>query len=177
MLRNLRHKLIVAFIGFIIIPLCLLGAVTYVLSQNAIQQRYGEHTEETLKALGRNLQYVLSEIGNVSDAGITSPALQPFLTANSTSQANELLETNEAEMALRRVFFIHPAVQYVALYRLDGRMFKTFRPQGQTIPYETFIHHPIVRTKALSFPTTEEKLSRSTFCTEKFHRLRSSWLQ
>ncbi|CAM5783964.1 cache domain-containing sensor histidine kinase [Brevibacillus borstelensis] len=144
MLRNLRHKLIVAFIGFIIIPLCLLGAVTYVLSQNAIQQRYGEHTEETLKALGRNLQYVLSEIGNVSDAGITSPALQPFLTANSTSQANELLETNEAEMALRRVFFIHPAVQYVALYRLDGRMFKTFRPQGQTIPYETFIHHPIV---------------------------------
>ncbi|WP_139490865.1 cache domain-containing sensor histidine kinase [Brevibacillus dissolubilis] len=145
-MTNIRHRLLIGFLLFIILPLALLGTATFMISQQLLEKRYGEYTEMTLKAISRNIYYVITEINNISDAGITNPAIQKRLSGKGVSgqSPNELLEKNSAEIELGRIFFNHEAIKYVALYKNDGTVYKTFRNENDHISYEQLTENPIM---------------------------------
>ncbi|MDB5055765.1 MAG: integral rane sensor signal transduction histidine kinase [Bacilli bacterium] len=124
---NLRKKMFLAFVGFIIVPLFMLGLVIFFISQNIIEKKYGEQTEQTLKAVGTNLTYIMKEMNNFSNTGIVSESIQNVLkngetvsTGTNGNPNDELLYMNEAERSLRLSFLNHPSVYSAVLYNSKG---------------------------------------------------------
>ncbi|UFJ39542.1 sensor histidine kinase [Brevibacillus humidisoli] len=145
-MTNIRQRLLIAFITFIIIPLILLGSVTFWLSQNLIEKSYGEHAEVTMKAISRNIYYLFNELNNISNAGITNPVIQRhLLTSFDGEKANDQIVKNQAEWEMANLFFRYPAVTFVALYKMDGTVYKTFRNPNEVIPFQRVLEKPIMQ--------------------------------
>jgi two-component system sensor histidine kinase YesM len=148
-MMKLRQKLFIAFVILIIIPLFLLGSITFFVSFNVIQKKYSEQTELTLKALGQNIEYVLTDMNNLSDSWIGNYYLQNIL--NRTTRESENLTMEDPlkivldERSFRSVLLHHPAISYAQMYDSTGKIIPLY--SGKLIPmsYEQFQEHPIYK--------------------------------
>lgn len=78
---NLRYKLFSGFILLIIIPLFLLGTITFFITFQLIEKKYSEQSEFSLRAMGHSVGYIFDEINKVTDNGIATNVFQQALEA------------------------------------------------------------------------------------------------
>lgn len=131
---NLRPKLMLAFIGLIVIPMIGLGIFSFLNSETLLEEKYSEQTEISLNAVGGNIRYFFRELDQLSDGNLTSSEVQDALKY-STYKANDpstLIAISRAEKEMNRILFQHPAVSFIVLYAKDGTMFRTYRNDPTT---------------------------------------------
>ncbi|MCZ8519257.1 MULTISPECIES: cache domain-containing sensor histidine kinase [Paenibacillus] len=139
---NLRIKVFTAFMAFIIAPLFVLGAITYLLSQHIIEQNYAEQSEFTLKAVGRNINYVLKEANFFSEDFMLRDDIQQVLGQR---EAIDPVAQTEYERLLQRTFLSYTPAYAVSLYSFNGQSFSQGKIGYQRIPYTGLVKHPVFR--------------------------------
>lgn len=131
---SLSQRIFAAFLAFIVVPLFVLGSVSYLVFQNVTQEKYAEQTELTLNAIGRNINNMIKEANYFSDFWVTTedsvesveqeldPNAPSGTEASTDSAGNDDYETlKEKERLRQRVLLTYPGIQSVTLYRNDGR--------------------------------------------------------
>ncbi|RXZ83659.1 sensor histidine kinase [Paenibacillaceae bacterium] len=149
---NLRIKLLTAFLSLVIIPLFILGIITFFVTFRSIELKYTQQAEYSLKAIGYSIQNVFYEINNVTDNGIAKGVFQEALLANDPDAqdltASTQLELNANQKNFRSLLYTHPAIDYAFLYNVQGHtdsnVITIFNKENyQTLPYEKFREHPL----------------------------------
>lgn len=122
---SLSKRIFTAFLAFIIVPLFVLGTVSYLFFQNITQEKYAEQTELTLKSIGRNIYNMIKEADYFSDFWVTTKdsveAIEQSIDQESAS-SRTYAQLQEEEMLRQRVLLTYPGIQSVTLYRNDGRI-------------------------------------------------------
>ncbi|WMT42589.1 sensor histidine kinase [Paenibacillus sp. D2_2] len=150
---NLRIKLFTAFLGLVIIPLFILGIITFLVTFNSIETKYSQQSEYSLKSIGYSIKNVFYEIDNVTDNGIAKGVFQQALIAKDPNSqdltaSSQQLELNANQKNFRSLLYNHPAIDYAFLYNVHGRegsnVITLFNKENfQTLPYEQFKEHPL----------------------------------
>ena len=144
---SLRVKLFTAFVGFIILPLLVLGIIAYQIASNMTEDRYSQHTELTLRALVHSVNFVFGEMNKVTDSTIASRAIQEALSNAQSSEINEIdyLELNEVQRNFRELLVNHPSVSFAFMYTLHNQKLNTLfsNTSFNAMPFDTFKEQPI----------------------------------
>ncbi|MFD1176219.1 sensor histidine kinase [Paenibacillus puldeungensis] len=151
---NLRIKLLTAFLGLVIIPLFILGIITFFVTFHSIETKYSEQAEYSLKAISYSIKNVFHEMDNVTDNGIAKGVFQAALVAKDPDSqdltATSQLTLNANQKNFRSLLYSHPAIDYAFLYNIhggrDSNVIAIFNKENfQTLPYEKFKEHPLYR--------------------------------
>lgn len=149
---NLRIKLFTAFLGLVIIPLFVLGIITFFVTFRSIETKYSQQAEYSLKAIGYSIKSVFQAMDNVTDNGIAKGVFQAALSAKNPDlqdlTATTQLELNANQRNFRSLLYSHPAIDYAFLYNIHGdrksNVIAIFNKENfQTLPYEKFKEHPL----------------------------------
>ncbi|WP_276356395.1 cache domain-containing sensor histidine kinase [Cohnella caldifontis] len=150
---SLSKRIFAAFIAFIIVPMFVLGSVSYLTFQHINQEKYAEQTELTLKAVGRNINNMIKEANYFSDFWVTTkdsvesveeslnpnaPAAGAGLTGN--PEYDRLLEKEQLQ---RKTLLTYPAIRSVTLYRNDGQTIDVSFNNVKPIPIERLKADPV----------------------------------
>jgi|GEM_PF-2755436 two-component system sensor histidine kinase YesM len=114
-----QHKLIIAFICFVLIPIIILGIVSYKISSNTLQKNISEQMIQTLKAVDRNLLAAVSEVNSFSDYVVSSSAIQNYLNTQSTYSIYEFY-SDQQEIAGK--MYGDSQIDNLVLYMNDGNV-------------------------------------------------------
>lgn len=150
---NLRNKLFTAFVVLIIVPLCILGVVTYIVSSHSIEEKYSRQTEYSLKAISYSIGTVLKQMDNVTDNGIATSVFHMALAAKDPTKQDlnaEQLSLNNSQRNFRSLLYNHPAISYAFLYNLNGTgksgIVSIFTKENfTTLPFEDFKNQPLYK--------------------------------
>ncbi|WEK53166.1 MAG: sensor histidine kinase [Candidatus Cohnella colombiensis] len=150
-MKKLSHRILAGFIGFIIIPLCVLGSVSYLMFEKATQEKYVEQTELTLRAIGRNMNNMIKEANYFSDFWVTTEdsvesveqSLDPSSTGFEDSGDPAYLELLEKDRLRQRVLLTYPSLRSVTLYRTDNRIVNVNFSKDKPIAREDLESSPI----------------------------------
>ncbi|GAA3410501.1 sensor histidine kinase [Paenibacillus hodogayensis] len=137
---NLRFKVFAAFVAFIVVPLFVLGVITFSVSQHIIEKNFNEQSEFTLKAVGRNITYMLKEANYFSDVNLLQQDIQNSLT---DKYELDLYEVTEYTRQLQRTFLAYPPVYSAALYNFRGAGYADGKIGYRIIPYAQLTAHPL----------------------------------
>lgn len=109
-----------AFVGLIIVPLLIVGIISYHLISQKTENRYSEHTELTLRALLLSVDQVFNDMNKVTDSTIASRAIQEALNNLQGADLNEVnyLELNVIQRNFRELLVNHPSISYAFMYTL-----------------------------------------------------------
>jgi two-component system sensor histidine kinase YesM len=127
---NLSKRIFFAFFAFIIVPLFVLGSVSYLVFQQVTEEKYAEQTELTLKAIGRNINNMIKEANYFSDFWVTTEdSVESVEQSLGGSNNNETAVTRvpdydellEKERLRQRMLLTYPGIKSVTLYRNDNR--------------------------------------------------------
>ncbi|MDQ0088251.1 sensor histidine kinase YesM [Paenibacillus anaericanus] len=150
---NLRIKLFTAFIALVIIPLFVLGIITFFVTFNSIESRHSQQAEYSLKAISYSIKNVFHEMDNLTDTGIAKGVFQAAIVAKDPDSQNltatTQLELNANQKNFRSLLYNHPAIDYAFLYNVNGgvgdsNVISIFNKENfQTLPYEKFKEHPL----------------------------------
>ncbi len=155
---SLSKRIFTAFFAFIIIPLFVLGSVSYLVSQKVTEKKYAEQTELTLKAIGRNINNMIKEANYFSDFWVTMEDSVEVVeqsiddgggnvdpaggeSSKGTDFYSQLLEK---ERLRKRVLLTYPGIHSLTLYRNDNKQVNVnFSAKDTPIPREELEAHPI----------------------------------
>jgi two-component system sensor histidine kinase YesM len=143
---GLNKKILLAFVMLIILPLLGVGWLTYTASQTLIETKYGEQTEITLKAISKNIYYVLKEVNYFSDnyAILNSDIQETYRILNTYEDSRiDLRYENGFESKLRRSFLSYSPIQSVALYANSGATITASNIYKSLITYEQLRLNPV----------------------------------
>ncbi|MEV2292221.1 hypothetical protein ABNE46_04250 [Paenibacillus larvae] len=116
-MMNLRKKVFIAFLAFIIFPLIAIGIVTYFLVQHTLQEKYSEQSELIIKSIGRNISSIIKEANYYSDYWMLGDSIQRTL-----SRAESIDTDMEIHSLLRQTFLSYSPISSVSIYKMDGSM-------------------------------------------------------
>lgn len=137
---NLRKKVFIAFLAFIIFPLIAIGIVTYFLVQHTLQEKYSEQSELIIKSIGRNISSIIKEANYYSDYWMLGDSIQRTLSRE------ESIDTDtEIHSLLRQTFLSYSPISSVAIYKMDGSMSSSSKTSFQPISYSFLSNHPIFK--------------------------------
>jgi two-component system, sensor histidine kinase YesM len=114
-----QHKLIIAFLCFVLIPIIILGFVSYTISSSTLQKNISEQMIQTLKAVDRNLLAAVSEVNSFSDYVVSSRVVQDYLNTQNTSLIYEFY-SDQQEIAGK--MYGNSQIDNLVLYTLDGNV-------------------------------------------------------
>ncbi|MFS1512168.1 sensor histidine kinase [Chengkuizengella sp. SCS-71B] len=130
---KLSHKILIAFFGFIIIPLFLVGLTGYYFALQFIEEKYSEQTKLTLNAVSQNIRYIIQDINNFSDSWIVSQDIQSLFKTPLLSELNQI----KAEKTILQSLLTHPNVQMATLYNFEEKIVSSAKNENlHTVPYE-----------------------------------------
>ncbi|WP_438449303.1 cache domain-containing sensor histidine kinase [Gorillibacterium sp. sgz5001074] len=137
---GLRQKVFAAFMAFIVAPLFVLGAITYLVSQYIIEDNFNEQSEFTIRAVGRNLVYVLKEANQFTETSMLRQDVQSELQKR---ERVDLFDLAEYGRLLQRTFLSYPPAYSVALYNLWGQGTSEGKIGFRRISFEDLTKHPV----------------------------------
>nr|WP_040674472.1 sensor histidine kinase [Paenibacillus terrigena] len=146
---NLRLKLFTAFITLIIIPLVLVGVITYFVTFDLIEKKYSQQAEFSLKAISQNIQFVFSEMDKVTENGIAGNVVQTAIGAVNSRELDlsdaKQLKLNENQRNFRVNLFSHPTISFAFAYNLkDATIASIFTKENFTaLPFARFKREPL----------------------------------
>lgn len=137
---NLSKKTFLAFLAFIIAPMFVLGVVAYSMSQELIVKKFGDQSEITLKAIGRNIRDVLKEANYFSDFWMVKDSIQGMYRVldqmQATGQPLSSYELNEMDTVLRGTLLTYAPIQSVALFNKDGQSISAGRMTNSPLSFQ-----------------------------------------
>ncbi|WP_314585225.1 sensor histidine kinase [Paenibacillus terrigena] len=148
-MMNLRLKLFTAFITLIIIPLVLVGVITYFVTFDLIEKKYSQQAEFSLKAISQNIQFVFSEMDKVTENGIAGNVVQTAIGAVNSRELDlsdaKQLKLNENQRNFRVNLFSHPTISFAFAYNLkDATIASIFTKENFTaLPFARFKREPL----------------------------------
>jgi len=144
---SLQKKLVMAFVGLIILPLLVLGTISYEYISNRTASGYSESTELTLRALLLSVDQVFNDMNNVTDSTIASRAIQEALNNLQSTELDQInyLELNAIQRNFRELLVNHPSVSYAFMYTLEQKnVHKLFSKASLTpLTFDEFSELPI----------------------------------
>ncbi|OAB35911.1 cache domain-containing sensor histidine kinase [Paenibacillus glacialis] len=141
---SLYKKILMAFLIFIILPLLILGWGSYTLSQNLIESKFNEQTELTMKAVGRNIRYVLKEANYFSDYhSIIKPDIGLILKDLNTYSSNRNSDLPNYETEIRKSLLSYSPILSVALYSKTGVTETATNISSKFISYDQLKSSPV----------------------------------
>lgn len=146
---SLSKRIFSAFLAFIIVPLFVLGTVSYLFFQNITQEKYAEQTELTLKSIGRNIYNMIKEADYFSDFWVTTKdsveSIEQSIDQSKENSASSRTyeELQEEERLRQRVLLTYPGIQSVTLYRADGRIVDVNLGNETPIDEDELTNNPI----------------------------------
>ncbi|CAM2812442.1 sensor histidine kinase [Paenibacillus sediminis] len=149
---NLRLKLFTAFLALIIIPLFVLGIVTFLVTYYSIEEKYSQQAEYSLKAISYSITNVFNEMNNVTDNGIATAVFEMALSAKDPENQDltdaDQLNLNANQRNFRTLLYNHPAISYAFLYNFKGKgqssIVSIFTKENfKTLPFDEFKKHPL----------------------------------
>lgn len=153
-MMNLRLKLFTAFITLIIIPLVLLGVITFFVTFDLIEKKYSQQAELSLKAISQNIQFVFSEMDKVTENGIAGNVVQTAIQAVNSRELDlsdaKQLKLNENQRNFRVNLFSHPTISFAFAYNLkDESIASIFTKENFTaLPFNRFKQEPLYQEVA-----------------------------
>ncbi|WP_078408844.1 cache domain-containing sensor histidine kinase [Priestia abyssalis] len=141
-----QQKVLVAFLVLILVPIIVLGVVSYQVSSSALKEKVGRETLQTLKATNINLQMVMSEVNSFSNYVIASQEVENFLRYN---QEQSIINFYSSGQSMAGLLYTQSRLEDLILYSTRGQVYH-FRKS--TIPSleefrETEFYHRIVNGK------------------------------
>lgn len=114
-----QHKIIIAFISFVLIPIIILGVVSYKISSTTLQKNISEQMIQTLKAVDRNLLAAVSEVNSFSDYVVSSTAIQDYLN---TQNASSIYEFYSDQQEIAGKMYGNSQIDNLVLYTNGGNV-------------------------------------------------------
>ncbi|MFB1081573.1 sensor histidine kinase [Jeotgalibacillus sp. JSM ZJ347] len=114
---SFRSKMLLAFLGFVLVPIAVLGGVSYYFSSSALQSNISDQTVQTLRAVDRNLMKAVSEVNTFSDFIISSSEVQSFIETNASAS---LVDLYEDEQSIAGLMYGNAQVDDFVVYSSDG---------------------------------------------------------
>lgn len=144
-----QHKMIIAFLLFILLPIIILGFVSYKISSSTLQQNISNQTVQTLKAVDRNVVASVSEVNTFSDYVISSSEIQDFLDTNDT---DTLYDFYNNQQAIAGIMHGNSEIDDFILYSTYGNVIhlkNTQVPEFETF-YSSLFYDQISKEKGRS---------------------------
>jgi len=151
---SLSKRIFFAFFVFIIVPLFVLGSVSYLVFQKVTQEKYAEQTEVTLKAIGRNINNMIKEANYFSDFWVTTEdsveSVEQSIDANGnvavaddSSRSPDYIQLLEKDRLRQRVLLTYPGIKSVTLYRNDNQQVSVNFTKDTPIKRDVLENNPI----------------------------------
>jgi len=144
---SLQKKLILSFVGLIIVPLLVLGSLSFNYISNKTEKSYAESTELTLRALLISIDQVFRDMNNVTDGVIASRAIQDALSNLQSTDIDQInyLQLNEIQRNFRELLVNHPSVGYAFMYTLEQQNVHRLFSKASFTPltYDEFLQLPV----------------------------------
>ncbi|ULT56645.1 sensor histidine kinase [Neobacillus drentensis] len=112
-----QQKMIIAFLIFILLPIIVLGFVSYKISSTTLEQKISNQTVQTLKAVDRNVMSSVSEVDAFSDYVISSGEIQSYLSTNDTTS---MIDFYNKQQAVAGMMLGNSQIADFILYREGG---------------------------------------------------------
>lgn len=112
-----QQKMIIAFLLFILLPIIILGFVSYKISSTTLQEKISSQTVQTLKAVDRNVMASVSEVNAFSDYVISSGEIQSYLNTNDTTS---MIDFYNKQQAIAGMMLGNSQIDDFILYRESG---------------------------------------------------------
>lgn len=139
---SLQKKLLLASIALIIVPLLVLGTVSYKYISAKTEASHSESTELILRALLLNIDQVFNDMTRVTDSTIASRAIQEALNNLKSADLDQVnyLELNTIQRNFRELLVNHPSVSYAFMYTFQQQnAHKLFSKASFTpMPFDEF---------------------------------------
>ncbi|NDI34185.1 sensor histidine kinase [Chengkuizengella sediminis] len=137
---KLSHKVLIAFFGFIIIPLFLVGLTGYFIALQFIEEKYSEQTKLNLHAVSQNIQYIVQDINNFSDSWIVSNDIQSLFKNPIINELSKI----KAEKTILQSLLTHPYIQEVTLYNLEEEIVSSAKNENlQSVSFEKIVESEV----------------------------------
>lgn len=152
---SLGKRVFTAFFFFIIMPLVVLGTITYLTFQHITEQKYTDQVELSMSAIGRNLNNMIKEANYFSDFWVTTgdsvESVEQALVGKQPADNKSKQEANsgdyedliEKQKLTRRVLLTYPGVKSVTLYHVDGRIVNLNFVVDDPIPKNVLESNPL----------------------------------
>jgi two-component system sensor histidine kinase YesM len=142
---SLSKRIFTAFFAFIIVPLFVLGSVSYLVFQKVTEEKYAEQTELTLKAIGRNINNMIKEANYFSDFWVTTEDSVETVKATYGAGAgsSDYQDLQEKDRLRQRVLLTYPGIKSVTLYRNDNKQVNVRFTNDTPIPRYDLENNPI----------------------------------
>ncbi|GKU82129.1 sensor histidine kinase [Niallia sp. NCCP-28] len=114
-----QHKMIIAFVLFVLLPILLLGFISYKISSGTLQRNVSNQTIQTLRSVDKNLLAVISEINSFSDYVISSSEIQSYLNTNNTSS---IYDFYSKQQEITGAVYGNSQISDFILYSNDGNV-------------------------------------------------------
>jgi two-component system sensor histidine kinase YesM len=115
-----QHKILVAFLVFILVPTVILGVVSYHVSSTALKNKVGRETLQTLQAINKNLQMVTSEINSFSNYVLASQEVEDFLKYN---QEQAIINFYSNRQSMAGLLFTQSKLDDLIIYSNKGQVY------------------------------------------------------
>ncbi len=145
MILDLQQRMIIGFLLFILLPILIVGRVSYYTSANTLKENISQQVLQTLKALDMNLSASLSEIHTFSDTMVDSEDIQAILKA----KPSHTPELYNYRLNVTSLMYSNPMVEDLILYHNKGIVFqlkRTLVPSIQQLKESSFFQE-MVREK------------------------------
>ncbi|MBT2695975.1 sensor histidine kinase [Bacillus sp. ISL-40] len=152
-----QQKMIIAFLLFILLPIIILGFVSYKISSTTLQQKISNQTVQTLRAVNRNIVASVSEVNAFSDYVISSGEIHSFLRTNDRTS---IIEFYNKKQAIAGIMHGNSQIDDFILYSKSGSA--THLKNTQIPSFKTFqaslFNHQILQEKGRSVWLTPSEI-------------------
>ncbi|MEW9109038.1 MAG: sensor histidine kinase [Cytobacillus gottheilii] len=114
-----QRKIIVFFLVFVLVPITILGYISYRISAVTLQETISNQTVQTLHVLDRNLMEAVEEVNHFSDYLISSGDLHSFLLSQNEES---LIDLYHQRQAIVGVMHANAQIQQMNLYNKEGKL-------------------------------------------------------
>ncbi|MCA0972104.1 sensor histidine kinase [Halobacillus litoralis] len=111
--------MLLAFVGFVLLPIALIGGISYSISSTTLQSNISEQTVQTLKAVDRNMQKSISEVNTFSDFVISSNEIQSFLE---DEDSESIIEVYNEQQSMAGLMYGNAQVDDFTVYAQEGQV-------------------------------------------------------
>lgn len=146
-MMNLRKKVYLAFIVFIIAPLFIVGAITYFLMQNIIEDNFADQTELTINAVVSNISSVFKEANTYSEYWRFQTDLNKlYALPDYAWRSPDPKEKENAEKIIMNTLLTFGPVNHAIIFNLSGDSFSNQKGKPTFLkhyPFYKLARHPI----------------------------------
>jgi methyl-accepting chemotaxis protein len=151
---SIRTRLIAGFL-VTIIPIVLLGMISYNRAFNSIKDTATSASSETLKQLGKNIEITFSKYEELSTQIILNDLVQSYLLLNSNASTYEVLQIGQkVETYIKSFVYGNPSIDAITLLMENGNNIDT---SENPLTEETYFNIPdselMEKARALSGKT------------------------